>query len=133
MSIPLSALKLRLSRTNLSCSLGRGDLSKLSHLLAERCRKAAELEPGSAEAHFGLAQYYLNAPPIAGGSLEDAAQEAVVLGQLKSPLGEIVLAQIDAKQGNTEPALQRIAKVVDKYPDLEIAREIHASLSGAEK
>ncbi len=95
-------------------------------------RKAAALEPTSIEAHFGLAQYYLNAPPIAGGSLNDAAQEAVVLGELQSPLADVVLAQIEIKQGRIEPALQRIRKVVDQNPDLEIARQIHASLARTE-
>jgi hypothetical protein len=96
-------------------------------------RKAAELEPTLTEAHFGLAQYYLNAPPIAGGSLDEAAKEAAVLGELESPLGEVVLAQIEAKQGKREPALRRIRKVVDQNPDLTIARQVHASLAASGK
>lgn len=96
-------------------------------------RKAVELEPTSTEAHFGLAQYYLNAPPIAGGSLDEAAREAAVLGELESPLGEVVLAQIEAKRGQTEPALTRIRRVVDQNPDLEIARQVHASLTASRK
>jgi tetratricopeptide (TPR) repeat protein len=94
-------------------------------------QKAAELEPTSVEAHFGLAQYYLNAPPIAGGSLEEASQEAAVLVELESALGDIVLAQIEAKQGNTESALARIQRVVDENPDLEIAQQLYAGLTAA--
>ena len=92
-------------------------------------RKAVELEPTIAEARFGLAQYYLNAPPIAGGSLDDAAQQANALHELESPLAEVVLAQIAAKRGDTELALQRIREVANQHPDLEIARQVQRQLS----
>lgn len=89
---------------------------------------AARLAPESVEAHFGLAQYYLNAPPIAGGSLEEAAKKAATLGELQSPLGEVVLAQIDIKRGRMESALLRIQQVVEQNPGLEIAQHMHAGL-----
>ncbi len=94
-------------------------------------QKAAQLDPTSVDAHFGLAQYYLNAPPIAGGSLESAGKEAAVLTELESPMGEIVLAQIEAKQGKTKAALARLEKLVEKHPDLDMAQRMRTRLAEA--
>jgi hypothetical protein len=82
-------------------------------------------------ARFGLAQYYLNAPPIAGGSLEKAAAQGEALRELESPLGEVVLADVDARGGDTEAAVARLKAVLVDHPDLEPARRLFIQLSGA--
>jgi hypothetical protein len=92
-----------------------------------------EIDPALPDAHFGLAQYYLNAPPIAGGSLESAQGEAEVLAKLGSPLGEVVFAQLSLQRGDRASALERLGGVVDEYPDLEIARRLYIEVAGQSK
>lgn len=61
-------------------------------------RKAVAVAPALAGAHHALAEYYLHAPPIAGGSLELAEREAEALAALESPLADVVRAEIAAKR-----------------------------------
>jgi hypothetical protein len=91
---------------------------------------AVELDPSLPDAHYGLAQYYLNAPPIAGGSLESAEVEARKLRDLGSPLGEVVAAQVDLHQGDTGAARERLRAVLDEYPDLTAARKLYVEIAG---
>ena len=92
--------------------------------------KAVELDPELPDAHFSLAQYYLNAPSFAGGSIEKASAEAALLTELSSPLGEVVQAQVEAKQGEREAAVERLRSVLEEYPDLKIARGLYIRLAG---
>lgn len=66
-------------------------------------KKAVQLDPDNFEAHFGLAQYYLNAPEFAGGSLVLAEKHAKEAARLIPSMGEPLLAQIEErKKGNDE-------------------------------
>ena len=47
-------------------------------------KKALELDPQLVEAYHWLAGYYMNAPPIAGGSLDKAAATAQEAGGIRS-------------------------------------------------
>ena len=93
-------------------------------------RTAADLDPRNVGAHFGLSQYYLGAPPIAGGSLEKAEAEAETLAGLGSPYGEVVRAQLEARRGDPAAARERLRSVVEKHPDLALARRLLLSLLG---
>jgi hypothetical protein len=92
-------------------------------------RKAVELDSANVAAHFGLSQYYLHAPPIAGGSLERGESEAAILARLGSPLGDVVKAQVEIKRGQRAAARERLVKVVDENPDLALARRLLLSLA----
>ncbi len=92
--------------------------------------RAVRLDPSFADARYGLAQYYLQAPPIAGGSVEAAEAQAVALAGLGSPLGEVVRAQIEYRNGAHEAATQRLRAVVDAHPELESARRLYLRYSG---
>ncbi len=94
-------------------------------------RRAVELDPDLADARYALAQYYLNAPPIAGGSLEAAADEAGELARLESPLAEVVRAQIEAKQGDPTAAAARLAALLETNPDLAVARRLYIQYAGS--
>jgi hypothetical protein len=91
---------------------------------------AVELDPTLPDAHYGLAQYYLNAPPIAGGSLESAGVEAEKLRELGSPLGEVVAAQVEVRQGEQEKAEERLRALLDEHPELPAARRLYIEIAG---
>lgn len=93
-------------------------------------RRAAELDSTLVDARYALAQYYLQAPPIAGGSVEAAAGEAEALTRLASPLAEVVRAQIEAKQGDREAAAKRLAALLETHPDVAVARRLYIQYAG---
>lgn len=93
-------------------------------------RRAAELDSTLVDARYALAQYYLQAPPIAGGSVEAAAGEAEALARLASPLAEVVRAQIEAKQGDRVAAAARLAALLESNPDLAVARRLYIQYAG---
>lgn len=88
-------------------------------------RTAVELDPDLVDAHYGLSQYYLNAPPIAGGSVEAARAEADELERLASPMAEVVRAQIEAKGGDRAAAAARLQALLESHPDLTQARRLY--------
>jgi tetratricopeptide (TPR) repeat protein len=61
--------------------------------------QAVELDPDRPEAYQWLAGYYLNAPPIAGGSLEKAEQAARKLNEIDPQAGQALLALVEQKRG----------------------------------
>jgi hypothetical protein len=91
---------------------------------------AVELDPTLPDAHYGLAQYYLNAPPVAGGSLESAEAEARTLDELGSPLGEVIAAQVDARRGDHAAAVDRLRSVMEAHPDLQVAQQLYIEIAG---
>ncbi len=66
--------------------------------LLETLQAAVELDPQSSSAWQGLAGYYLNAPPIAGGSLDKAEDAARKLIEIDPPAGEALLAQVESRR-----------------------------------
>lgn len=66
--------------------------------LLQVLRTAVELDPDSSEAWQGLGGYYLNAPPIAGGSLDMAEEAARRLLQLDADAGRTLLAQVESRR-----------------------------------
>lgn len=56
---------------------------------------ALDLDPEMPEAYHWLAGYYLNAPPIAGGSVDRAKEIARRLAKIDSDEGARLLAQIE--------------------------------------
>lgn len=61
--------------------------------------QAVELNPALPEAYQWLAGYYLNAPSIAGGSLEKAEEAARKLTELDPPAGQALMALVEQKRG----------------------------------
>jgi hypothetical protein len=58
-------------------------------------RTAVDLDPSIPEAYYWLAGYYLNAPPIAGGSVDEAEQVARRLAELDPDGGAELLALVE--------------------------------------
>ncbi|MDH3746547.1 MAG: hypothetical protein OES47_15720 [Acidobacteriota bacterium] len=59
---------------------------------------AIELDPALAEAYHWLVGYYLNAPPIAGGSIERAEATARRLAEFDPKGGQTLLEQVSARR-----------------------------------
>ncbi len=64
--------------------------------MLDSLKQAIELDPNLPAAYHGLVGYYLNAPPIAGGSIEKAEETARRLAELDPEAGKALLEQIAA-------------------------------------
>jgi tetratricopeptide (TPR) repeat protein len=89
-------------------SRGLFDKAEQADLGVAAYERALKLDPGQIDAHIGLAQYYLRAPGLFGGSLRKARQCAQTLLTLdeKNPSGpgvsyaHIILGQVAAYRGD---------------------------------
>ena len=63
---------------------------------------AIELDPELAEAYHWLVGYYLNAPAIAGGSVDKAEETARRLAEFDPQGGEALLAEVASRRGGSE-------------------------------
>jgi hypothetical protein len=75
-----------------------GSAPRYAGELLQTLQTAVELDPASTSAWQGLAGYYLNAPPIAGGSLEKAEEVARRLQELDPGAGEALMAQVEQRR-----------------------------------
>ncbi len=64
--------------------------------------KAVELDPHLAEAYHWLVGYYLNAPPIAGGSVAKASEIAQRLAEFDPTGAQELFAQIAARESGPD-------------------------------
>lgn len=67
--------------------------------MLDSLKTAIELDPRQSAAYHGLVGYYLNAPPIAGGSVEKAEETARLLAEFDPEGGNVLLDQIAARGG----------------------------------
>lgn len=65
----------------------------IAHKVQDAYRKAVELKPGSADAHYRLAMFYLTAPRIAGGSSENADEQIQTLEKIDPAMAAILRAR----------------------------------------
>lgn len=85
------ALSQRMSEVNFM------QMAALSGRMKKAFEKSLELDPNHVSGLIGLARFYANAPEIAGGSLERAAEYAARLQKLNPLLGELELGRIAEK------------------------------------
>ncbi len=78
-------------------------------MMAARLRKAfakaVELDPHDMAGLIGLARFYVNAPEIAGGSLEKAREYASRVREIDPFTGELELGNIEEQDAKTAEAL----------------------------
>lgn len=103
------AVKLQPARANYHFWLGRGYGAEATHagafkqaLLAPKVKKAferaVEIDPGHVQARIGLANFYLRAPRIMGGNIDQAYTHARILVGLQEVVqGRLLLARIYEK------------------------------------
>lgn len=77
--------------------------------------KAIELDPEHVEARYGLAQFYLRAPGIAGGSIKKAKQQAEALLGIERGVmwGHITMAQIAADDEHWDEMTLRYERALE--------------------
>jgi hypothetical protein len=66
--------------------------------MLDSLKTALELDPRLVEAYHWLAGYYMNAPSIAGGSLDEAEAIAQRLAAVDKDAGTALLAQVEARR-----------------------------------
>lgn len=87
---------------------------------ARKCRaaleKAVALAPADVEARLGLANFYADAPGIAGGDMNLAFAQARAAQTLDPVRGGLLLAALHAKQGDHAAALADAQSVLRAQP-----------------
>jgi tetratricopeptide (TPR) repeat protein len=85
---------------------------QLAPRLKAEFEKAVDTDPENLQARMGLAQFYMNAPPIAGGSTEKAKEQIDAIKQLDPKQGHFFMAQVhmakkeyDEAEGELQAAL----------------------------
>jgi tetratricopeptide (TPR) repeat protein len=121
------AVELARDDSNAHCWLARAYLAKLQKanhfergVLAGRVldhlQRAIELDPDNLEARVSLANYYLNAPSIAGGSKKKARQQAQIITERNPQLGRPLMVQILINDGNLDLAAQELDLYLSENP-----------------
>jgi len=101
-----------------------GMLSKLSYAgkIRGSFQKAVELDPDFLDARFGLMQYYLMAPGVAGGSVEKAKGEAAAIAQRNPARGHMAQAQLLQQDKQAAAAIEAYRRAVATDPAYAPAR-----------
>ena len=92
-------------------------MAVMSGKLKKAFEKAVALDPNSIAGLIGLARFYNNAPEIAGGSLEKAAESGTRLEKVNPFLGAIELGRIAEKGEKYDEALTHFAAASTLKPD----------------
>ena len=87
--------------------------------MVDAWKKAVELDSKNLQARQGLIGFYLNAPPIAGGSLEKAKEQANEVIKFKPMFGNTILAQVYAKENNLPAAKEAALKALKMHIDFK--------------
>ena len=89
--------------------------------LARKCHaaydKAVALDPRNVEAHYSLYRFYRQAPAIAGGGLDKARAEALVLQRLDDLQGTLALVEVSTAEKDYDAAFRLIAALQKRHPD----------------
>jgi len=89
--------------------------------LARKCKgefeKAVALDPSSVDARYDLLSFHVNAPGIAGGSLEKAREQAVEIARLDPVRGHIAAGSIFSSEKKWPEAETEYRKALDLKPD----------------
>ena len=77
---------------------------------------SVEVDPDHLEGYIGLCRYYLNAPPIAGGSADKAEIYAKEVHARLPWLGEVELALVAEKRGDAIKAAEHFRTALTEQP-----------------
>lgn len=96
-----------------------GMLSKLgiAHKIRDAYRKAIEVEPSHAEAHFSLAMFYLMAPGVAGGSTDKAQEQLALLQKLNPAMAAIARSQVAIRAKDYAQAEKQLRQAISVAAD----------------
>ncbi|MFC2104665.1 tetratricopeptide repeat protein [Bacteroidota bacterium] len=80
-------------------------------------KKAIELDPYNIEARIRLANYYINAPSIAGGSVKRAKEQAEEIIKYSPSEGQKLMAEIYIKEDKMDLALEMYSELIKNEPN----------------
>lgn len=92
-------------------------LARLAPRIRTHFERAVALDPSNAEARAYLAQYFLQAPAMLGGSEQKAWAQIAEVRKLNPYRGGLVAAQTRYQQKDKPGALQEYQAVLAQYPD----------------
>lgn len=95
--------------------------------MLEVWKKSVELNPKHIRARNGLIQFYLNAPPFAGGSIKEAKKQAEEIAKYDDMAGYSALAQIYLKENNLEQAKDTALKAYQLHMEFKKKNQKTAS------
>lgn len=127
------AVKLEPERAELHHLLGQaygsninnvGTLSKLSYAgkIRRAFETAVELNPDYIDARTGVMQYYLQAPGMAGGSVDKAREQAAAIARLHPGRGHLARGMLLNHEGKKDEAIKAYRKAVEVAPEYAPAR-----------
>ena len=79
--------------------------------------KAVEIDPSSFEAREAKTEYLMNAPGIAGGSIDKARAEAIAAKRASPVRGALLLGRVEEKAGNAGAAETEYRTLTTSFPD----------------
>jgi len=79
--------------------------------------KAVEIDPSNFEAREARTEYLMNAPGIAGGSIDKARAEATAAKRVSPVRGGLLVGRVEEKAGNTAAAEAEYRAVTTSFPD----------------
>jgi len=89
--------------------------------LARKCKgefeKAVALDPNSVDARYDLLSFHVNAPGIAGGSLDKAREQAAEIARLDPVRGHVAAGAIFSSEKKWPEAEAEYRKALDLKPD----------------
>ena len=80
-------------------------------------QRSVEIDPDHLTGWIGLCRYYLNAPPIAGGSADKAETYAKEVHARVPWLGEVELGLVAEKRGDKETAATHFRAALAEQPE----------------
>jgi tetratricopeptide (TPR) repeat protein len=90
--------------------------------------KAVEIDPSSFEAREARTEYLMNAPGIAGGSIDKARTEANAAKRVSPVRGALLVGRVEEKAGNTAAAEAEYRALTTSFPDSSGAWEALTTL-----
>src|SRR4029453_879319 len=79
--------------------------------------KAVEIDPSSVEAREAITEYLMNAPGIAGGSIDKARAEASAAKRMAPVRGALLVGRVEEKAGNAPAAEAEYRALTTSFPD----------------
>jgi tetratricopeptide (TPR) repeat protein len=83
--------------------------------IKEQFERTVELDPDHLQGRIGLAQFYLQAPGIAGGDIDKALEQAEIIVTMDEMQGGFLLSQIYLEKENFNKAEAELKLLEDKF------------------